>query len=69
MAEGDELDMVALEAKCVEFIKLANPGKPCDPKLMNNKACAKMVKDSLPKEMATIVDASVFPKHKEKGKQ
>ncbi|CAI9729942.1 Hypothetical predicted protein [Octopus vulgaris] len=51
------------------FTKLAGAKTPEDEKQMNSKACAKMVKDCLPKEVVTIADASIFPKYKEKGKQ
>lgn len=48
------------------FVKLS--GKKDNLDIMNSKACGKIVKDALPKEVVTIADASVFPKHKEKGK-
>lgn len=67
MASSD--DIAELEAKFAEFVSLSSAGKPADPKLMTSKACGKMVKDTLPKEVVTIADASVFPKYKEKGKQ
>lgn len=61
MAEG-------LENVFIKFTKLAGAKTPEEQKQMNAKACGKMVKDCLPKEMQNIVDASVFPKFKEKGK-
>ena len=51
-----------------EFSRTSGAGKG-DPNTLNSKACGKMVKDCLPKEVVTIADASVFPKYKEKGKQ
>lgn len=61
MAEG-------LDNVFIKFTKLAGAKTPEEQKQMNAKACGKMVKDCLPKEMSNIVDASVFPKFKEKGK-
>lgn len=52
-----------------KFVKLAGAKTPEEMKHMNAKACGKMVKDCLPKEVITIADASIFPKYKEKGKQ
>ncbi|GAB1609766.1 tubulin polymerization-promoting protein family member 3-like isoform X1 [Argonauta hians] len=50
------------------FVKLAGAKTESDMKMMNSKACGKMVKDCLPKEVINIADASIFPKYKEKGK-
>ncbi|GAB1609113.1 tubulin polymerization-promoting protein family member 2-like, partial [Argonauta hians] len=50
------------------FTRLAGAKTAEEEKQMNSKACAKMVKDCLPKELVTIADASVFPKYKEKNK-
>ncbi|XP_014777243.1 tubulin polymerization-promoting protein family member 2 isoform X1 [Octopus bimaculoides] len=50
------------------FVKLAGAKTESDMKMMNSKACGKMVKDCLPKDVSGIADASIFPKYKEKGK-
>lgn len=51
-----------------KFVKLAGAKTPEEMKHMNAKACGKMVKDCLPKEVIRFADASIFPKYKEKGK-
>ncbi|XP_029640840.1 cell surface glycoprotein 1-like [Octopus sinensis] len=55
-----------------EFVRVSSVGKKLTPdelKQMNCKACGKLVRKTLPKEVQTIADACVFPKYKEKGKQ
>lgn len=55
-----------------EFVRVSAVGKKLSAeelKQMNCKACGKLVRNTLPKEVQVIADASVFPKYKEKGKQ
>lgn len=67
MAESQDMtDGLAESFK--KFVKLSGAKTPEEMKHMNSKACGKMVKDCLPKEVITIADASIFPKYKEKGK-
>ena len=67
-AGGDDCGMPGLEEKCCSFAKLSG----CkDEHQMNSKAAGKMAKDCWSgkyKNVCTYVDASVFPKCKEKGK-
>lgn len=62
--EADELE------RCFkEFVTLTFTDRrptPEEKEHMNSKACTKLVKDCLPKEVVTIAD-NTFPKFREKG--
>ena len=65
-------ETVMLNKVFKEFVRISAVGKKLSAeelKQMNCKACGKLVRNTLPKEVQTIADASVFPKYKEKGKQ